>query len=278
MPLLKLKKQPALKRSLTGMIKVVVCGALGRMGTTIGRMVNEAPDLELLGGVANKSGSFFGVDIVESSELSRLLEQKKPDVLIDFTIADAAVQNVKAAAKAGTALVIGTTGFTPAQRAAMAKAIEGTVPAVISSNYSIGVNVFWQLLRTAAPLLADYDIEVIEAHHRYKKDAPSGTAKTILQIIDEEIGERRKQYGREGMKEREKKEIGVHVIRGGDIVGDHSVVFSGNFETITLAHRAYDRSVLAHGALLAARWVTSQKPGIYGMTDVLAAFPDHRKE
>lgn len=251
------------------MPSVVVCGALGRMGTTIGRMVNESEDLELVGGIDIKPGSFFGVEVVESARLAKLLEEKKPDVLIDFTVADAAVQNVKTGAKAGTALVIGTTGFTAAQRAEMTAAIQGNVPAVISSNYSIGVNIFWQLLRDAAPLLADYDIEVTEAHHRYKKDAPSGTARTILQILDEELGERRKQYGREGMKERDKSEIGVHVIRGGDIVGDHSVMFSGNFETITLSHRAYDRSVFAQGALRAARWVVSRDPGIYGMNDVL---------
>jgi len=111
-------------------------------------------------------------------------------------------------------------------------------------------------------------VELIEAHHRYKKDAPSGTAKTILQILDEELGLREKKYGREGMMERG-REIGVHVIRGGDIVGDHSVLFSGNYETITLSHRAYDRSVFAHGALKAARWVSGKKPGIYGMAEVL---------
>jgi len=251
------------------MPSVVVCGALGRMGMTIGRMVNESADLDLVGGIDIKPGSFFGAEVVESSRLAWLLEKKRPEILIDFTVADAAVQNVKTGAKAGTALVIGTTGFTPAQRVEMAEAINGKVAAVISSNYSIGVNIFWQLVRDAAPLLADYDIEVTEAHHRYKKDAPSGTARTILQILDEELGERRKQYGREGMKEREKSEIGVHVIRGGDIVGDHSVMFSGNFETITLSHRAYDRSVFAQGALRAARWVISKKPGIYGMDEVL---------
>ncbi|MCU0629884.1 MAG: 4-hydroxy-tetrahydrodipicolinate reductase [Methanoregulaceae archaeon] len=251
------------------MPSVVVCGALGRMGTTIGRMVHESPDLDLVGGIDIKPGSFFGAEVVESSKLVSLLEEKNPDILIDFTVADAAVQNVKTGAKAGVAMVIGTTGFTPAQQAEMEAAIKGNVPAVISSNYSIGVNIFWQLIRDAAPLLADYDIEVMEAHHRYKKDAPSGTARTILQILDEELGERRKQYGREGMKERDKSEIGVHVIRGGDIVGDHSVMFSGNFETITLSHRAYDRSVFAQGALRAARWVVSRGPGIYGMNEVL---------
>jgi 4-hydroxy-tetrahydrodipicolinate reductase len=251
------------------MASVVVCGALGRMGTTIGRMVNEAIDLDLVGGVDVRPGSFFGVEITGSSDIDQFLAKKKPDILIDFTIANAAVNNVKAGAKVGAALIVGTTGFTPDQRIEMAKAIEGHVPAVISSNFSIGVNIFWQLIREAAPLLRDYDIEVLEAHHRYKKDAPSGTAKTILQILDDSIGERNKQYGREGMKEREKSEIGVHVIRGGDIVGDHSVMFSGNFETITLSHRAYDRSVFAQGVIRAARWVNGKEPGIYGMSDVL---------
>jgi 4-hydroxy-tetrahydrodipicolinate reductase len=132
----------------------------------------------------------------------------------------------------------------------------------------LGVNIFWQLLRDAGKLLKDYDIEVIEAHHRNKKDAPSGTAKTILQILDEEVGSRKKMYGREGMMERS-NEIGVHVIRGGDIVGDHKVMFSKNFETIELSHRAYDRSVFATGALHAARWVVGKKPGVYGMNEVL---------
>jgi 4-hydroxy-tetrahydrodipicolinate reductase len=255
------------------MPSIIVCGALGRMGTTIGRMVNESSDLELAGGVDIRAGEFFGKEVVASSDLGKFLDKLNPDIMIDFTVAAAAVSNVKAGARAGAALVVGTTGFTPAQRIDMAKAIEGAVPAVISSNFSIGVNIFWQLIREAAPLLRDYDIEVLEAHHRYKKDAPSGTAKTILQILDESVGERRKQYGREGMMERTKQEIGVHVIRGGDIVGDHSVMFSGNYETITLSHRAYDRSVFAQGALRAARWITGKESGIYSMTDVLGLHP-----
>jgi 4-hydroxy-tetrahydrodipicolinate reductase len=238
------------------------------MGTTIGRLVNEAPDLTLAGGVDVRSGNFFGVKVVEAARMDALLAEEKPDVVIDFTVAGAAVENVKTAARHGASLVVGTTGFTPEQRGEMARAIEGHVPAVISSNYSIGVNIFWQLLRQAARMLPDYDIEVLEAHHRYKKDAPSGTAKTILQILEQEVGEREKYYGREGMMERG-REIGVHVIRGGDIVGDHAVLFAGNFETIQLSHRAYDRSVFAQGALKATRWVKGKKPGIYGMNDVL---------
>ncbi|MCX6692433.1 MAG: 4-hydroxy-tetrahydrodipicolinate reductase [Methanoregula sp.] len=243
------------------MATVVVCGASGRMGQTIGRMVRESSDLKIVGGVDLKPGTFFGEEQVASKDIDLLLEKKKPDILIDFTVAGAAVENVKAAARHNVAIIVGTTGFTPEQRKVMAEAVAGHSPAVIASNFSIGVNIFWQVLREAARRLKDYDIEVIEGHHRNKKDAPSGTAKTILQILDEEAGPRQKMYGREGMTER-KDEIGVHVIRGGDIVGDHAVLFSKNFETITLSHRAYDRAVFASGALIAARWVTGKKPGI----------------
>ena len=246
----------------------MVCGASGRMGQTIGRMVNESSDLELVGGINLKPGSFFGAEIVETKNAESFIKKTKADVLIDFTIAAAAVENVKMAARNNVALIVGTTGFTPEQRTVMEKAIHNNVPAVISSNFSVGVNIFWQLVRESGKLLKDYDIEVFEAHHRNKKDAPSGTAKTILQILEEEVGPRQKQYGREGMTER-KNEIGVHVVRGGDIVGDHKVMFSKNFETIELSHRAYDRSVFASGALRAARWVVGKKPGIYGMSDVL---------
>ncbi|HIH04344.1 MAG TPA: 4-hydroxy-tetrahydrodipicolinate reductase [Methanoregulaceae archaeon] len=250
------------------MIKVVVAGAFGRMGTTLSRMIAESDVLELVGGVDVRAGTQFGADVVEPSELGTLLEERRPDVLMDFTVAAAAVGNIRTAADHGVALVVGTTGFSDDQAAANHAAIDGRIPAVISSNYAIGVNVFWQLIRAAAPLLAGYDIEVIEAHHRYKKDAPSGTAKTILTILDETLGERKKVYGREGMAERG-NEIGVHAIRGGDIVGDHAVLFAGNYETITLSHRAYDRAVLATGALRAAEWVVGRPAGVHTFAEVL---------
>ena len=174
------------------MARVVVCGAFGRMGQTIGRMVNESKDLDLVGGINLKPGSFFGVEIVEAKDAEALLKRTKAEVLIDFTVASAAVGNVKMAARNNCALIVGTTGITAEQRAEMEKAIQGHVPAVISSNFSIGVNIFLQLVRESAKLLRDYDIEVIEAHHRNKKDAPSGTAKTILQILDEEAGQRKR--------------------------------------------------------------------------------------
>ncbi|NLM29688.1 MAG: 4-hydroxy-tetrahydrodipicolinate reductase [Methanomicrobiales archaeon] len=250
------------------MIKVAISGALGRMGTTIGRIVDEAPDLELVGGIDIREGASFGKEVVPADRIDAFLKEKKPDVLIDFTVAAAAVENIRAAAANNVALVVGTTGFSPEQREFIGNTVEGNVPAVISSNFSVGVNIFWKLVREAVRELGDYDIEVTEAHHRYKKDAPSGTAKTILDILDQELGEREKVYGRVGVAER-RGEIGVHAIRGGDIVGDHTVLFAGNFECIEISHRAYDRAVFAQGAVRAARWVVGRDPRIYAMQDVL---------
>jgi 4-hydroxy-tetrahydrodipicolinate reductase len=254
------------------MIRVVICGALGRMGGTVARLINDASDLELVGGVDVRPGTVLGVGVVSSDQIDRFLKEVKPDVLVDFTVASAAVENVKAAARHRVAAVVGTTGFSAQQRDEMRRAVEASVPAVVSSNFSVGVNIFWFLIREAAKKLGDYDIEVLEAHHRNKKDAPSGTAKTILEILDAEVGTRPKLYGREGMTERG-KEIGVHVIRGGDIVGEHTVLFAGNYECIDLSHRAYDRSVFAMGALRAIRWVVGKNPGIYSMADILNLHP-----
>ncbi|MBP5474730.1 MAG: 4-hydroxy-tetrahydrodipicolinate reductase, partial [Methanomicrobium sp.] len=135
------------------MIKVAICGALGRMGTKIGGLVNDSPIMELVGGIDIRNGSFYGKDVYESSRIDEFIDEKKPDVLIDFTIAAAAVANVKAASRHGVAVVVGTTGFTPEQREELRVAIEGHIPAVISSNYSLGVNIFFHLIREAAKQL-----------------------------------------------------------------------------------------------------------------------------
>jgi len=251
------------------MIRVAICGAFGRMGATIAGLLRDAEGLEFVGGVDIKGGELFGMPVVPAGEIDAFLERVRPDVMVDFTIAAAAVENIRAGARHGVALVIGTTGFSVEQMQEITGYIEGAVPAVISSNYSVGMNIFWKLVREAARRLSDYDIEVIEAHHRYKKDAPSGTARTIVRIIEEEAGAREKVYGREGMTERA-DEIGVHVVRGGDIVGDHTVLFAANNETIELSHRAYDRAVFAHGVLRAVRYIEGKSSGIYSMDDVLS--------
>ena len=192
------------------------------MGTTIGGIVAKDPDMQLVGGVDVQEGEVLGVPVVSTEMFASFLADKKPDVVIDFTVAAASAQNIPIAAAAGCAIILGTTGLNTEQRKAIDDAIVTTqVPAVISSNYSIGMNILWLLVQQAAHRLGDYDIEVTEAHHRYKKDAPSGTAKTILRSCRKKSGPREEVYGREGMKERG-NEIGVHVIRGGDIVGDHS--------------------------------------------------------
>jgi 4-hydroxy-tetrahydrodipicolinate reductase len=250
------------------MIKVVVCGALGRMGTIIGEVISESKTCSIVGGVDVREGSYHGTRVVMAKDMNRLLMEVRPDVVIDFTIATAAVENIKTASRNGVSLVVGTTGFTSAQKEEMRAAIEGQVAAVISSNFSVGMNIFWKLIQEAAHYLREYDIEVLEAHHRFKKDAPSGTAKTILELIERETGPRERVYGREGMQERG-NEIGVHVIRGGDIVGEHTVLFAGNFECIELSHRAYDRAVFARGAIKAVEWVAGKPSGIYSMNDVL---------
>ena len=237
-------------------MRVGVVGARGRMGLAAAAAVEASSDLVVAA----------QVDIGDRLDA---LADARVEVVIDFTHPDSVMATLDYVISHGMHAVVGTTGFTPEQRTVMEKAIRNNVPAVISSNFSVGVNIFWQLVRESGKLLKDYDIEVFEAHHRNKKDAPSGTAKTILEILEEEVGPRPKQYGREGMTER-KNEIGVHVIRGGDIVGDHKVMFSKNFETIELSHHASDRSVFASGAVRAARWVVGKKPGIYGMNDVLS--------
>lgn len=251
------------------MIKVAICGAMGRMGQTIGKLVDESEDLELVGGIDVKPGSFHGVEVFGSGDIEKFLEDKKPDVLVDFTVASAAVENIRAASRHKVSLVVGTTGFSPEQRGEIDSMIKGNIPAVISSNFSVGVNIFWKLIEEAAKRLGDYDIEVVEAHHHFKKDAPSGTASTIIEIIKDEVGEREEMYGRQGMIGERGNEIGVHVIRGGDIVGDHSVLFAGNSEVIELSHRAYDRAVFAHGVIRAIRWVYGKDSAIYTMDDVL---------
>jgi 4-hydroxy-tetrahydrodipicolinate reductase len=167
-------------------------------------------------------------------------------------------------------LVVGTTGFSPDQQSRIKKAVEGKVAAVISPNFMMGVNVFWKLIYEAALVLKDYDIEVIEAHHNQKKDAPSGTALAAVDALKKALGEVEVVHGREGVRLRG-KEIGVHAIRGGDIVGDHTVLFAGPGERLEIKHQAHSRSAFASGAVQAARWVVDKEPGIYSMADVLAS-------
>jgi 4-hydroxy-tetrahydrodipicolinate reductase len=244
-------------------IKVAVTGARGRMGSMILAELSSNEDMELVAGfdIVGEGTPLQGTVLTtSSSQMEDVLLAVRPDVLIDFTAATAAVENV---------LVVGTTGFSEEQMATMKKAIaEGNVAAVISPNFSLGVNVFWKLLETAARTLKDYDIEVVEAHHRMKKDAPSGTALAAVEALKRATGIDEVVYGREGVALRG-REIGVHAVRAGDIVGDHTVIFAGPGERLEIRHQAHSRAAFASGAVRAAIWVAQAKPGVYNIADVL---------
>jgi 4-hydroxy-tetrahydrodipicolinate reductase len=262
-------------------VRAAIVGACGRMGSLIIRRIQASEGITLsaafdIANVGRDIGEIAGVgkldiSVCDPKDLSSVLKETKTDVLIDFTVAPATAANAPIAAAAGVNLIIGTTGLTAEQKTDITKAvIENKVSAVISSNYSIGVGVLFKLIREAAKSLGDdYDVEIIEAHHNQKKDAPSGTAVTAAEIISEAMGGKEIVSGREGLSPRG-KEIGMHAVRGGDIVGDHTIMFIGNSERIELRHQAHTREIFVGGAVMAAKWVVSQKKGVvYSMSDVL---------
>ncbi|MDV0447622.1 4-hydroxy-tetrahydrodipicolinate reductase [Methanosarcinaceae archaeon Ag5] len=261
-------------------VRAAVIGACGRMGTLIiqkiqateGICLSAAFDVTNVGsdiGEVIRAGK-LGIPVSDPKDLAAVIKESKTDVVIDFTVAAATAVNAPVAAGAGANLIIGTTGLSAEQKTNIVSAItKNNVAAVISSNYSIGVNVFFKLLKEASQYLGDYDIEIIEAHHNQKKDAPSGTAMTAAEIISDALGGKEFAHGREGLCPRG-KEIGIHAVRGGDIVGDHTVMFIGNSERIEIRHQAHTREIFVGGAVRAAAWVCSQKKGVvYEMTDVL---------
>ena len=270
------------------MLKVAVTGAAGRMGSGIIKKILEQDDIEVVAAIEIPNTPLEGKDIGEaigvgnigvktqgSENLQRILKETKPDVLVDFTIANAAYETIKTTASLGINLVVGTTGFTDEQSLEIAKIIKDTnIKAVISSNMAIGVNVFFKVLRDLAPIINDFDIEIIEAHHNKKKDAPSGTAMTAFEIISEVLNRKPEEigvYGREGIVgERTPEEIGLHAIRGGDIIGDHTVMFVGEGERLEITHRAHTREVFIAGVMKALRFVMNSESGkVNDMADVL---------
>jgi len=261
------------------MINIAVTGASGKMGKLIisnilkveGIRLSAAFDLVNIGkdvGEVAQLGA-LNVPISDVKDIGPVLKSSGTNVLIDFTIAGATVINAPKAASCGVNLVIGTTGFTSEQKATIEDAIlQNNVAGIISPNYSVGVNVFFRVLKEAARYLGDMDVEIIEAHHNQKKDAPSGTAKKAADVISEALGGREYVYGREGMAPRG-REIGIHAVRGGDIVGDHTVLFAGDGERIEIKHQAHSRQAFAGGAVKAAVWIAGATPGLYTMEDIL---------
>lgn len=264
------------------MIKAIVTGAAGRMGSRIISIIRETEGIELSGALERAGNIALGKDagifsgggasgVSITSSLEQILGQG--DVVIDFTAAEATLENLKVVSKAGKAMVIGSTGFTSAQIEEIKKICK-KIPCIMSANMSVGVNVMLKVLRdTARTLGEEYDVEIVEAHHRLKKDAPSGTALMMARCLTDALGRNLDEvgvYARHGIiGERSKKEIGIQTIRGGDIVGDHTVIFAGTGERLEFTHRAHTRDNFARGAVRAAIWVAGKKPGLYDMQDVL---------
>ena len=259
-------------------IRVAVAGAKGRTGSHIVQGVLEQENMELVGGVDLQGvGDLLapGVHVTSPGELENLLKEAKPQVLVDFTNAAAAVENVKIAAQQNVKLVVGTTGFSAAQFKELETAITGHIPAIISPNFSIGVNVFWNVIAEAARQLHTYQyhMEVIELHHAHKKDAPSGTALKAAELLVSYLpaGGGKFVYGRQGMTgERTQEEIGIHAIRAGEIVGEHTVLFAGKGERLEITHRAQSRDAFAQGALTAVEWIHGKAEcRIFSMAEML---------
>ena len=264
------------------MINVIVAGAAGRMGSRLIALIKESTALTLAGALEGKGHSALAADAGEAAgvgkmgvpitdDLPALL--KRGEVVIDFSAPEATLAHLRAVAQQKRAMVIGTTGFNAVQLEEL-KSLARQVPCVCSPNMSVGVNLIYKVIGEMARTLGEeYDIEVIEAHHRLKKDAPSGTALKIAEVLAQAVNRDLDQvgvYARKGLVgERKKQEIGIQTIRAGDIVGDHTVLFGGMGERIEVTHRASNRDTFARGALRAARWVVKQPPGLYDMMDVL---------
>ena len=256
---------------------IIVTGVNGRMGGTIARLVQEDPALELAG-VVEKSDRIQGLsrfDCPSGSDLSDIISMAGKAVVIDFTTPAASLNAAETCAKTNTAAVIGTTGFSQNQIQQL-EVIAKETSLFWAPNMSVGVNVLRRILPELINMLGDrYDIELMEIHHRFKKDAPSGTALMLARVLAESRGMSLEEHGtfaRHGITgERNDMEIGVQTLRGGDVVGDHTVYLLGPGERIEVTHRAHSRETFAQGAIRAARWMSEQKPGrLYNMEDLLS--------
>ena len=264
------------------MTKVIIAGAAGRMGRRIGYMVNEHQDLEVTAGFERPDNPDVGKDMGDlggygsngvkvAGGLAAAIDQG--EVIIDFTFHEATMEIARQAALKNRAMVIGTTGLSQENLQELA-ALCKNMPCVQAPNMAVGVNVLFKLAAKVASILGnDYDMEIVEAHHRMKKDAPSGTAVKLGELMAEAVGRDLDKVGvfaRHGIiGERTDKEIGLQTIRAGDIVGEHTVYFAGAGERLELTHRAHSRDNFARGAALAAAWVVRQPNGLYNMFDVL---------
>jgi len=264
------------------MIKMVVCGGCGKMGSKVAQLIHQNKDMGLIGIIESPSHPEIGKDwgmsvglgntgIIIKDNLEEIIQ--KADQIVEFTNPKISLQHLKIVSKYKKAMIVGTTGFSPEEVERISKLAQD-VPFLLSPNMSLGVNLLFKLAaETAAALGDDYDIEIVEAHHRFKKDAPSGTAKKLAQEIAKAKEVNLNEvaiYGREGIiGERKKGEIGIHSIRSGDITGEHTVMFTALGERLELTHKAHSRDTFAYGTIQAIKFMEGKPAGFYDMKDVL---------
>jgi 4-hydroxy-tetrahydrodipicolinate reductase len=264
------------------MIKTAIAGVAGRMGGRILSLIREEEGIKIMGATERPGHPVIGKDagVCAGGEQIGILVSDRieeaafdADVVVDFTAPVAALANAEYASKTGKAMVIGTTGFSEDEKKKL-ESLAKDFPSVMSPNMSIGVNVMFEVAKMLAEFLGHgFDVEIIEAHHRFKADSPSGTALKLGEVVAEALGRdfkkvaRFERYGRIG--ERGKEEIGIQTIRGGDVVGEHTLIFYGVGERVEFIHRALSRDNFARGAIRALKWVVGKPPGIYTMKDVL---------
>ncbi len=264
------------------MVKLIVSGVAGRMGRRIASLSLADSEIKLAGGLEIQGNPGIGEDLGKLlglgekgmevvDDLERIIDEG--DVVVEFSSPAATLEHLRICQSHKKAMVIGTTGFTEEEKEILNKAGKD-IPFIYSPNMSVGVNLLFKITAEAAKAIGqDYDLEIIEAHHRHKKDAPSGTAIKLAAILAKETNRALNEvatFGRKGQTgERPREAIGIHAIRGGDIVGEHTVIFAGAGERIELTHRASSRDTFAQGALRAAKFIIKQRPGLYDMGDVL---------
>ena len=267
---------------MTSPTRIAIAGVAGRMGRTLIEAAHNSTIVQVTGAFQRTGSSVIGVDAGELVGVGALgvrvvdnveAALSDADILIDFTVPEVTLGNLAACRSAGKKIIIGTTGFNPQQKAHIAQ-VANDIAIVMAPNMSVGVNLCFKLLDIAARVLGDeFDIEIVEAHHRYKIDAPSGTALRMGEVVANALNRDLKTcavYGREGVTgERDRKTIGFATVRAGDIVGDHTVMFAGLGERVEITHKAASRHTFANGALRAAHWLAAKDRGFFDMQDVL---------
>jgi len=257
------------------MVNIVVGGATGKLGSLVCDLINESDDLKLTGAVVSSNGGHVGKEIypgiiaVGPESIQDVL--KDTDIYVDLTTPDAASKIIADVPMTGANIVLGTTAIPQEVIDRMTENVKkyGT-SALMSSNFAIGINVFWKVCEIMSDLLSDYDVEIIEAHHGAKKDSPSGTALEALKRVQLATGIEKTVYGRNGITGPRTKEIGMHSIRAGDMIGDHTVIFAKNMECLELTHRAISRESLARGCVESIKWMANKKDGtVHNMNEVL---------